>query len=212
MSQAPSSDFQAPPRRFHGRVKMFFQNENYGYITELGETGTTSVADIVSDRDVYFRASDLRVANPHAVLRKSCTGHILEYERETDEQGRHRAYDITNLYETALPCEEGVVVFKRYYDINREALRREGARLINEHAMAAAQSHRDSAPQKRGRRQTRKNRHSGPRRQDDYQRGGHRRDEYECGGGGGADSTEYLDAVTRTDPDVDDLSMDGDAN
>jgi uncharacterized membrane protein YgcG len=197
---------------------MFFQNQGYGYITELGETGTMSTHDVVDDRDVYFRASDLRVRDPHAVLRKSCTGHIVEYERETDDQGRHRAFDITNLYQTALPCEEGVVVFKRYYDINREILKREGARLVDGYIMSQAQAH-NQAPQKRNRRHSRKP-------QADYRDDGRRSgsgnsrcDTYSGGGGGGgggsaAASTEYLDSVTRTtpDPDVDDLSMDGDAD
>jgi hypothetical protein len=133
--------------RFHGRVKTFFQDRNSGYITELGETGTGDQTNVVTDRDVYFRASDMRVADPRAILRKSCTGHIVEYERESDEQGRYRGRDITNLYETALPCEEGLVIFKRYVDINREALRREGQRAIERYLDTGSKP--DRAPNKK---------------------------------------------------------------
>ena len=128
--------------RFHGRVKTFFQDRNSGFIVELGETDAGD-ANVVTDRDVFFRTSDMRVANPHTILRKACTGDILEYERETDDQGRHRARDITNLYQTPLPCEEGLIVFKRYTDIHKEALRREGQRAINQYLDS------DQAPKKR---------------------------------------------------------------
>jgi len=134
--------------RFHGRVKAFFMDRNSGYITELGETNTTSTENVVTDRDVYFRISDMRVLDPRAILRKAVTGEILEYERQTDSQGRHRAYDITNLYETPLICEEGLVVFKRYHDIQREALRREGQRAINGYL---AKNSGDRGPSKRNR-------------------------------------------------------------
>lgn len=168
--------------RFHGRVKTFFQDRNAGYITELGETGTGSQDNVMTDRDVYFRPSDMRVADPRAILRKSCTGHILEYDRETDEQGRHRARDITNLYETALPCEEGLVIFKRYYDINREALRREGKRAVDNYLEKDSGSKSDRAPyKKRGR----------GRRYDSKTSGG--------GGGGGGHDSYQKDAYCGDD-------------
>ena len=115
--------------RFHGYVKTFFTDRNIGYITELGETGSLSKDNLV-DRDVFFKAIDLKVSNPTSMIRKTCTGHIVEYERQTDERGRHRAFQITNLYETPLPCESGLVIFKRYIDLHRETLRQEGHRAV----------------------------------------------------------------------------------
>lgn len=132
--------------RFHGRVKTFFMDRGHGFITELAETGSLEDTNVVTTCDVYFDARDLRVANPRSILRKATTGDIVEYERVgPDDRGRYQAKDITGLYQTRLPCEEGLVVFKRWYDIQREALRREGSRAVHNYLAG------NMRPQKRGR-------------------------------------------------------------
>lgn len=138
--------------RFHGRVKTFFLNEGFGHIVELGETESGSFDNIVSDRDVYFRVSDMSLADPGAIVPKATTGEILEYERTTDDQGRHRAHNITGLYQTALQCQEGLLVFKRYSDMHREVLRREGERAVDEYVRAQSGSSGHSGRGNRGRR------------------------------------------------------------
>ena len=131
--------------RFFGRVKTYFLNRNEGFIVELGECDSLTKENVVSERDIYFRASDLRVADRRSILAKSTTGDIVEYERlGPDDQGRYQAIDVTGLCETRLPCEEGLIIFKRYHDIQREALRREGNRAIDQFIAG-------ELPRKRGR-------------------------------------------------------------
>ncbi len=130
--------------RFHGCVKMYFMKEGHGFITELGETGSLDKDNVVTERDIYFRARDLELADS-TVLAKATSGEILEYERVMDDQGRYRAYNITGLYGTPVQCSHGLIVFKRYADVHREALRREGTRAIEQYLS------NQSAPRKRGR-------------------------------------------------------------
>ena len=167
--------------RFYGRVKTFFLDRKEGYIVELGEVGSLSQDNVVTDRDVYFRASQLRVTDPRSIVCKATTGDIVEYERQTDDRGRHRAYDITGLHETRLPCEEGLVVFKRWHDIHREALRREGQRAINQYL-------HQRQPQKRNRR-----RDSRP----SYNREDDRRDHYDSRSPSPAFSSQSPRAVSE---------------
>lgn len=135
--------------RFYGRVKTFFIEQRYGFIVELGESGTQDESNLVLDREIYFQAKDLNVANPAIVLRKATSGEIVEYERADTDRGP-QAFNLTGLCRTPLQCEEGLVVFKRYQDIQREALRREGNRMVDRHAQRAPR--RQPPKRSRGRR------------------------------------------------------------
>lgn len=114
-------------RRFVGRVKFFRPNRNEGFITELAECGTNETTNVLSGRDVYFRVSEFSNTS-HGVLLKSSTGEILEYERRTDDKGRHRAFNITGFMGTRLQCQEGILTFRTYEAAQKDYLRREALR------------------------------------------------------------------------------------
>ena len=141
---------QTMTSRFHGRVKAFFLIATLDTLPSWARLARAAQTMLLP---TAMSISELATCgtDPRAIMRKAVTGEILEYERRTDEQGRHRAYDITNLYETPLICEEGLVVFKRYYDINREALRREGQRAINDYLAKNSGDRSRGAPRKRNR-------------------------------------------------------------
>lgn len=116
--------------RFYGMVQTYFQRQRHGFIEEIGEVGSLSKDNVVTDRNVYFRTSDFQVADS-LVFRKATSGDIVEYSRKTDDRGRHRAYDITGLSGKPLPCELGITSFKRYIDIHRATLQHETRNLVN---------------------------------------------------------------------------------
>jgi hypothetical protein len=162
--------------RFHGRVKTFFINQGYGHLVELGETGRGTRDNVINDRDVYFHVTDMSLADPSVIVPKATTGDIVEYERVTDEKGRHQATNITGLYGTRLACEEGLIVFKRYSDLHREMLRREGERAVSEYVNA--QSRTFAPKQKRARRNQNRRKHSS------FRGGGRDNGRSDEGGGG----------------------------
>lgn len=126
------------PQRFYGRVKLFWPHKNCGYIVELGECGTNSTRDLVEAGDVYFRTDDFSIKeeNGRFIARKSTVGEIVEYERVTDEQGRHRAFVITGLMGTKLQCEEGVLTFKTYEAVHKDYLYQQGLAVKDHYARA----------------------------------------------------------------------------
>lgn len=123
--------------RFIGVVNTYFHNTNdgpsagYGFIYPL----LRYTRDGKAARPIHAKFANAQVfvdinhVRSTGQLKKLCTGQVIEYDayhqRVFDEQQNMYivklfAMDVTGVQGCNLPCDFGVVAFKRYKDIDRE--------------------------------------------------------------------------------------------
>lgn len=112
--------------RFIGVVNTFFMQGEFGFIFPLLRYNKYNNAVPVHRRhtqtEAFVHASDIQSTG---MLVKLCSGQVVEYDLYiNNDKQKVVAKNVSGVQKSNLPCDLGVLSFKRYQDIDREHNRR----------------------------------------------------------------------------------------